>query len=54
MPVPSTTPQDSHAIMVVVLLTAGLCVVYWRIAIRLVAIILVALAAYGLVNGMQH
>lgn len=53
MPLPSTTPQDSHAIFVVVLLVTGLCVVYWRIALRLIVVIMVALAAYGLIATLH-
>jgi hypothetical protein len=52
MPVPST-PQDSHAIIVVVLIIAALCVIYWRLAIRLFVIILIALAVYGAIAGLH-
>lgn len=53
MPLPSTTAQDSHAIMVAVLLVTGLCVVYWRIALRLAVIITIALAAYGMIATLR-
>lgn len=53
MPLPSTSPQDSHAIVVVVLLITGLCVIYWRIALRLIVIITIALAAYGLITTLH-
>lgn len=53
MPLPSATPQDSHAIMVVVLLITGLCLVYWRIALRLAVFILLAFAIYGLITGLH-
>ena len=40
-------PQDSHAILVVIMIGAALCVIYWRLAIRLFVIMMVALALYG-------
>jgi hypothetical protein len=52
MPVPST-PHDSHAIIVVVLIIAALCVIYWRLAIRLFVIMLIALAVYGAIAGLH-
>lgn len=52
MPVPST-PHDSHAIIVVALITAALCVVYWRLAIRLFVIMMIALAMYGAIAGLH-
>jgi hypothetical protein len=52
MPVPST-PQDSRAIIVVILIVAALCVVYWRLAIRLFVIMMIALAVYGAIAGLH-
>jgi len=52
MPVPST-PHDSHAIIVMVLITAALCVVYWRLTIRLFVILMIALAMYGAIAGLH-
>lgn len=46
MPVPST-PHDSQSVIVVIVIIAGLCVVYWRLALRLLVILMVALAVYG-------
>jgi len=43
--------------LVLVLFLACLCVIYWRTALRLIAIILVALAIYGMIagfSGMHH
>jgi hypothetical protein len=53
MPVPSPQPQDNQAILVIVLFLAALCVVYWRTALRLIAIILIALAVYGVIAGLH-
>jgi hypothetical protein len=53
MPLPSTTPQDSHAIMVAVLIVAALCVIYWRKALQLVVIVLIAFTVYGLIIGLH-
>jgi hypothetical protein len=53
MPVPPTSPQDNNAILVIVLLVAGLCTIYWRITLRLIAIGLIALAAYGLIVSLH-
>lgn len=52
MPVPST-PADSHGIIVVVIIIAALCVIYWRLAIRLFVIAMIALAVYGAIAGMH-
>jgi hypothetical protein len=52
MPVPST-PQDSHGILVVILIAAALCVIYWRLAIRLFVILMIALAVYGAIAGLH-
>jgi hypothetical protein len=52
MPVPST-PQDSHGILVVILIAAALCVIYWRVAIRLFVILMIALAVYGAIAGLH-
>ncbi|MBO0806315.1 MAG: hypothetical protein J2P25_24975 [Nocardiopsaceae bacterium] len=51
MPVPST-PQDSSALIVLILFIAAMCVIYWRLAIRLFVIITIALAIYG-VTGLH-
>jgi hypothetical protein len=53
MPLPSTTPQDNHTILVVILILTGLCVIYWRTALKLIVILMVALAAYGLIATLH-
>ncbi len=53
MPTPAPQPQDSQAIIVVVLILACLCVVYWRTALRVIAIILIAFAIYGVIAGLH-
>jgi hypothetical protein len=53
MPVPSPQPHDNQAIVVIVLFIAALCVVYWRTALRVIAVILIALAVLGLVAGLH-
>lgn len=53
MPLPSATPQDSHAVFVAILIVTGLCVVYWRIALRVVVFVLIAFAIYGLITGLH-
>lgn len=57
MPVPSTQPQDSQAIIMVVVLVAILSVIYWRMALRVVAIIVIATAVLGVIaslHGLHH
>jgi hypothetical protein len=48
---------DFGAIVMLVVLAACLCVVYWRAALRLVAIVIVALTIYGavlLIEQVHH
>jgi len=53
MPVPSTQPQDNQAIIMVVILVAILCVIYWRMALRVVAIILIATTVLGVIASLH-
>ena len=53
MPLSSPQPQDSQAIIIVVILVAILSVIYWRVALRLIAIILVAISILGVVAGLH-
>jgi hypothetical protein len=53
MPVPPTTPHDNAAILVIVLVAGYFCAFYWRTALRLVAILLIAAAVYGLIIGLH-
>lgn len=52
MPVPST-PQDSHAIIALILIITTLGVIYWRLAIRLFVIAMIALAVYGAIASLH-
>jgi ABC-type multidrug transport system fused ATPase/permease subunit len=57
MPVPPTQPGDNQAIIMVVTLVAILCVIYWRMALRVVAIILIATTVLGVIaslHGLHH
>jgi hypothetical protein len=50
-------PQDIQAIAVLAVLIGSLCVVYWRVALRIFLIALIALAIYGAVlavHGLHH
>jgi hypothetical protein len=50
-------PQDIQAIAVLAVLIGSLCVIYWRIALRIFLIALIALAIYGAVlavHGLHH
>ncbi len=54
MPVPPTNPQDTHAaIAVLIAVVACLCVAYWRTALKVVLVILLALTIYGAVVGIE-
>jgi len=54
MPVPPTNPQDTQAVIVVlVAIAAGFCVVHWRIALRAIIILVLAFAIYGAVVGIH-
>lgn len=52
MPVPPTH-QDTQSVMVVVLIIATLCAIYWRLAIKLLIILIIALAVYGAIETMH-
>jgi hypothetical protein len=54
MPVPPTSPQDTQAaITVLAVIVAGFCVVYWRTALRVILIAVLALTVYGAVVGIH-
>jgi hypothetical protein len=54
VPVPPSNPQNTQAVIVVLIaLTACLCVAYWRTALRVILVILIALAIYGAVVGIE-
>jgi hypothetical protein len=53
----TTSPHDLQSVGIGVTLVATLCVVYWRLAVRLVIIAAVALTLCGLimlVEVLQH
>ncbi len=57
MPATPPHPQDVATLTVVVVIVATLCVVYWRMTLRLIAIALMALAIYGAIlafSGLHH
>lgn len=53
MPIQPPQPADSHAIVVIVLFLVGLCVVFWRVALQMIAIILIALVVLGVIAGLH-
>ena len=53
MPIQPPQPQDNQAIVMIVLIAAGLCVAYWRVALRMIVIILVALAVLGMIASLH-
>jgi cation transporter-like permease len=53
MPVPAPQPHDNQTIAVIILFLAALTVRYWREALRVLVIILIALAVLGLITGLQ-
>jgi hypothetical protein len=52
MPVPPSNPQDTQA-AIAILIAACLCVTYWRTALRVIIIVVIALAIYGAVMGID-
>jgi hypothetical protein len=54
MPVPpSNPPNPQAAIAIVIAVAAFISVVYWRIAIRVILVAVIALAVYGAVIGLH-
>ena len=50
-------PQHIQPIIVIILFIASLCVIYWRLALRLAAIAILVLAIYGgvlVADGIRH
>jgi hypothetical protein len=57
MPAVPDPPHDSDSIGLLIMGLVALCVLYWRIALRLVAIAVITVAIYGavlLAEGLQH
>jgi hypothetical protein len=54
MPVSPPNPQNTQAVIaVLVVIAAGFCVVYWRTALRVILILVLALAVYGALVGFH-
>jgi hypothetical protein len=49
MPATPTHAPDIEAVTTAVIAISSLCVIYWRIVLRLIAIALIALVIYGAV-----
>lgn len=49
MPAAQGPPPDFRSITVLIALAACLCVAYWRMALRIIAILIIAAAFYGAV-----
>ncbi len=50
-------PLDPGPVILLAVLIASLCVIYWRTALRIVAIAIISLAVYGAVlvfEGLHH
>jgi hypothetical protein len=53
MPLQSPQPENSQAIIIVVILVAILCVIYWRTALRVVAVIVIAITVLGVIASLH-
>jgi hypothetical protein len=54
MPLPPSNPQHIQAVIAVLIaITAWLCVAYWRMALRVILVVLIGLAIYGAVTGVE-
>ena len=54
MPLPLNNPQHIQAVIAVLIaITAWTCVAYWRIALRVILVVLIGLAIYGAVAGVE-
>ena len=49
MPVGSGMTPDPGSFSMLIVLVAGLCVIFWRMALRIMATVFIALAVYGAV-----
>ncbi len=57
MPAVQGPPPDLGSVGVLILLIAAASVTYWRTALRIAAVLIITLAAYGavlLVEGLRH
>jgi hypothetical protein len=54
MPVPPANSQDTQAaVAVLAIIAAGFFVVYWRTALRVMLVVVLALVVYGAVVGIH-
>jgi hypothetical protein len=44
---------DNQALIVIVLIAVSFCVIYWRVAFRIIVIILIALVVLGIIAGLH-
>ncbi len=57
MPAVQSQPHDLQTISIIAIFIAILCVMYWRVVLRVAAIVLVASAIYGfmlIMQGLHH
>ena len=51
------SPQDFSSVIILAVLIATVCVIYWRITLRIIAIVIISLAIYGavlIIEGLYH
>jgi len=53
MSVPAPQPQDTAAIVVIVLLVAAVCARYWRTVLLMIMISLLIFTVLGLIAGLH-
>jgi hypothetical protein len=53
MPIPPTDPQNHDAIIMVVLLVAGFFAFFTKVALRIIAGVLIGLVIYGLITSLH-
>ena len=55
MPLPSSNPQDTQALIsVAVVVIAAWAVFYWRTALKVAFIVVLAVVAYGVIAGFHE
>jgi hypothetical protein len=57
MPAPQNVPDAFQHVSVIVAVVAGLCILYWRIVLRVAAIMIIVLIALGaalIIHGIQY
>lgn len=50
-------PQDFRSVIILTVMIASVCVIYWRIALRIIAICIISFAIYGtvlIIEGLHH